>query len=371
MKSTPRFLCFLLVCLLLPHGAAAVELIDPRHAKERGAGDGAAVKLVSMEFEAVGSDPRAKQRAKDLHKEFLTRIQELRGRTVVSFVHPPGEKVDHFRKLAQGVAKREQAQMVLWGSILVDSDGTFLIRSRMMLNPPPPGVRTEYLKSPQIGAAGGTTVRGMIDAPVTQSRLDFGTMDNEILALVQFVSGVLRYYEATARAGGDAVPWLKGSIADFQSYLEVTSEKMDRSALSQARLYIARAYVRLADAEPAHAAEHLAAGGKEAGKAASLNPYTPDAPTLQAVISARTHVAFDQVEFYLARAARLAPTDANARVNLALVQSAQGKYADALHQLDQAAWVQQLQNQTPPPALLSLRQHLAAFGKTAQRTQSD
>ena len=341
-----------------------VEVRDPRffERQQQVIFPGAEVKLVTFEFEAVGGLDSGKQRAKELHNQFLAKIHDLHGGAIITYVTPPGQKIENYRVQAQTVAKQQQAQMVLWGRILVDDRGTPLINARLMLVTPPPGVSAHYDNVAQLGnARPPVEVRGVIDAPITQWRIDFNTLEKDVTPLAYFLSGLARYYKGAVREGEQTKRWLRGSIDDFKKYLALMPDERDRAALAQAYLYLARAHIRLAEAESARAAILLGNAQIYAEQAAKLNPYDAAVPTVRAVIAARQKADPDTVRAYLAKAVELEPTDGNARVNLAVMDGARGKVSEAIRQLDNASMVQQVQNKAPLPGVKELRQQLEQY----------
>ncbi len=350
------------------HAGMVVEMRDPRFFERQQAVifPKAEVKLVTFEFEAVGDDQRGKERAKELHKQFLAKIHDLHGGAIITFVTPPGQKIENYRVQAERVAKEQHAQMVLWGRIMVDRAGTPLINARLMLVEPPPGISADYKKLAELEANRvPLDVRGVIDAPVTQWRIDFNTVENDIAPLTLYLSGLARYYKGAVRGGGEAARWLNGSVADFKAYIAALPEGADRGAASQAHLYLARAYVRLADAEPARVTDHLNAARRYAELAAQLNPYDAAVPTAQAVIAARRGAPLAELRSKLEQAVNMAPADGNARVNLAVLDGAQGKVGEALRQLDNASFVQKAQKKAALPAVDNLRRQLAPYADRA------
>ena len=350
------------------HAGMVVEMRDPRFFEQQQAVifPKAEVKLVTFEFEAVGEDQRGKERAKELHKQFLAKIHDLHGGAIITFVTPPGQKIENYRVQAERVAKEQRAQMVLWGRIMVDRAGTPLINARLMLVEPPPGISADYKKLAELESTRvPVDVRGVIDAPVTLWRIDFNTVENDIAPLTLYLSGLARYYKGAVRGGGEAARWLNGSVADFKAYVAALPEGADRGAVSQAHLYLARAYVRLADAEPARVADHLNAARRHAELAAQLNPYDAAVPTAQAVIAARQGAPLTELRGKLAQAVNMAPADGNARVNLAVLDGAQGKVSEALRQLDNASFVQKAQKKATLPAVDNLRRQLAPYADRA------
>ncbi|MEK7322675.1 MAG: hypothetical protein AABZ84_06315 [Pseudomonadota bacterium] len=357
-------LCIALGGLNAAQAGMVVEVRDPRFFEQQQAVifPKAEVKLVTFEFEAVGDDQRGKQRAKELHRQFLAKIHDLQGGAIITFVTPAGQKIENYRVQAERVAKEQHAQMVLWGRIMVDRAGTPLINARLMLIEPPPGISADYKKFAELDRNSFPVgVSGVIDAPVTQWRIDFNTVENDVTPLALYLSGLARYYKGAVRGGGEAARWLNGSIADFKAYVAALPETADRGALSQAHLYLARAYVRLADAAPARTAAHLDAARRHGELAAKLNPFDAAVPTVQAVIAARQGARLTELRSKLAQAVNMAPADGNARVNLAVLDSAQGKVGDALLQLDNANFVQEAQQKAALPAVDKLRRQLAPY----------
>jgi hypothetical protein len=326
----------------------------------------AEVKLVTFEFEAVGNDERGKERAKELHKEFLAKIHDLHGGAIITFVTASGQKIENYRVNAEEVAKQQKAQMVLWGRILADSGSEALISARLMLVSAPPGVSAEYNKKVALPTKQREPVEvlGVIAAPITQLRVDFNTVENDVTPLAYFLSGLARYYKGAARKDEEAKRWLRSSINDFKAYVKQVSEKQDAAALGQAYLYLTRAYIRLADGDLKLRASLLNDAKSFADRAAKLNPYDPAVPTVQAVIAVKQQANPSTVRTYLVHAVELAPADANARVNLAVLNSAEGKVGEAIRQLDNADFIQKVQNKTPSPAVQTLRKELQPYQTT-------
>lgn len=334
---------------------------DPRYFQRQQAVifPNAEVKLITFEFEAVGGDQRGKQRAKDLHDQFLAKIHDLHGGAIITYITPPGQKIGNYRVASAEVAKQQKAQMVLWGRVFTDLSGAALINGRLTLVEPPPGISADYTIAGPPGPGGAPLrMQSVIDAPVTQRRVDFNTLENDVTPIAHFLSGLARYYKAASREGAQASRWLNSSIIDFKAYVRSVPEKADAAALAQAQLYLARAYVRLAVAQPARAAEWLDAARGHAEQAARLNPYEASAPTVQAVIAARLHASPDTIRSFLQRAVTLAPTDSNLRVNLAVFDGARGKTQDAIRQLDNAAQISKTQGQESSPAVQTLRRQM-------------
>jgi hypothetical protein len=344
-------------------GGAMVEVKDLRYfsQQQKVIFPNAEVKLVTFEFEAAGGDERGKQRAKELHDEFLAKIHDLHGGAIVTFITPPGQRIENYRVVAQDVAKQQKAQMVLWGRVLVDPGGTALINARLELIDPPPGISADYQRETAGRRSERVGVVGVIDAPVTQLRVVFNTLEKDVTPVAYFLSGLARYYKGAVREGSVSIRWLKSSVDDFSRYVALVPEKSDQAALSQAHLYLARGHVRLAAAEPARASQWLAAARQHAQQAARLNPYDASVPTAQAVIAARLGSRPDEIGAYLQQAVALAPADTNARLNLAVSDSAQGNVKDAVRQLDSATVIFKAQDREVSPAVQNLRRQIETY----------
>ncbi len=368
--SIARWVVWLVLGLMVATARAGmvIEVVeDPRYfeRQQQVIFPHAEVKLVTFEFESVGGDERGKQRAKQLHDQFLAKIHDLHGGAIITFVTPPGQKIDNYRAKAEQIAKQQQAQMVLWGRILVERSGTPLISARLMLLEPPPGVSADLRHLANMGEGGAPVeVKGVIDAPVAQMRVDFNTLENDVTTLAHFLSGLARYYKGAAREGEQARRWLRSSIDDFRAYVDTVDEKQDRAALAQARLYLARAYLRLAEADSAQSSRWLTQARDHAEEAARLNPYDAGVATVLAVVTIEQGVDSAVTRAHLMRAVGLAPTDANVRINLAVFESAAGQVSEALRQLDNASFVQRAINQAPLPSVQMLREQLKPFEKT-------
>jgi tetratricopeptide (TPR) repeat protein len=316
-----------------------VEMRDPRYFERQHQiiFPQAEVKLVTFEFEASAGDERGKRRAKELHNEFLKKINDLQGGAIITYVTPPGQKIENYRVTAPDVARQQKAQMVLWGRVLADKTGPSLISARLMLVQAPPGISAEYQGSRNVPMK----VTGLVEAPVTQLRIDFSTLEDDVTPLAYFLSGLARYYKAAVRDDTTATRWLNSSVADFHAYLQRVDSKTDASAVAQARLYLARAFVRLAAVDAARSRQWLGRAAAEADQSARLNPYDASVPTAQAVIAVRQGASLAEVRAHLIKATTLAPTDGRARVNLGVLEAAQGQLDAARRQLDNAGLVDQ------------------------------
>ncbi|HEY6000591.1 MAG TPA: hypothetical protein VI078_14995 [bacterium] len=352
---------FLILSVTLAQNCRAgmvVQIQDPRYfqRQQEVIFPWAEVKLVTFEFELVGegAEASAKQKARELHDRFLARIQNLQGGAIVTYVTPPGQRIENYRVEAEKVGQAQKAQMVLWGRIMLDSEQVPLINPRLMLVSAPPGVSAAYSRAIDRDVE-TVSVEGLIDAPVTELRVDFNTMKQDVAPLVSFLAGLARYYKGAAREGSAARPWLEGSVRDFSDYVRQTPEQQDSSALAQANLFIARACIRLAAAETARKQSHLARARSHAAEAARLNPYNPSVAVVQAVVAARENADPALIRTFLAKAVQLAPADADARINLAVFDGARGDVKNAVRQLDEAAFVQKSQGKAISPSVPILR----------------
>jgi roadblock/LC7 domain-containing protein len=338
-----------------------VEVRDPRQLQQQQEiiFPQAEVKIVAFEFESVGADERGKQQAKALHDQFLAKIQDVQGGAIVTYVAKPGEKIQGYRVTVEQVARQQNAQIAVWGRVFVDAKGTVLTNMRVSLIERPPGISAEYLNTAQPASGAPVSTRGVIDAPVYQTRIDFITVAGDISPLATFLSGLVRYYKGSARDGAVATRWLGGSIVDFQNYLAAVNERADVSAAAQAHLYLARAQVRLAAIDKANGAKLLGEAKEHADKAALLNAYNSEAPTVQAVIAAKMNAPVAVMQAYLSKAIAAAPVDSTARVNAAVLDSAQGKYSDATKQLDNVGVMYEVGGYAIPSSVTQLKESIA------------
>src|SRR5262249_27778711 len=356
---------FLILCASWPihEGLAGIkiEVTDPRYFERQHPVmfPLAQVKLVVFEFVSVNGDESGKRRATELHAQFLARIRDIGGAAIITLVTPPGRQIQDYRVEAEKFGKEQKAQMGLWGRILVDDSGKSLINARLALIDAPPGISATYSRTARLGPSPvPVDVSGIIDGPVTQSRVDFSTLASDVSPLVNFLSGLALYYKGAAPTAQEAAKWLKMSIADFEQYIRQIPETSDATALATAQLYLARAYVRLADAEPGQRDPRLSMAEMHANQAGRLNPYDPEVPTTQAIIAARRVANPEVIRERLVRAVTLAPGDSNARINLAVLESAHGQTDAALHQLDNASFVHKAQTQQELPPARELREQL-------------
>ncbi len=299
----------------------------------------AEIKLLAFQFESASADPRGRDEAKALHDTFLRSISDVAGAAIVTFVLPSGSKPTNYRDSLKQAAQAQHAQLVVWGTVLADAKGNSRTNIHLVLFERPPGVQGEYQTiNPRYGSA-RIRVRGVIDAPVTLDRIDFTTITGDVTPTAQFMAGLVRYYKASSRTGAPATRWLRESVSDFEHYLATPSAQSDASAAAQAHLYIARAAVRLATSDVPNAIAWFERARTDAARAAELNPYSAEAPTLQGVIAVGQHRPLSEVAAYLTRALGVSPLDTNVRMNSAVLTSAQASPAEALRQVSQTTAV--------------------------------
>jgi len=183
-----------------------VEVQDPRQLaqQQQVIFAQAEVKVVAFEFESATGDERGKQMAKALHDAFLAKIQDVQGGAIVTYVAKPGEKLENYRVTAEQAARQQKAQIAVWGRVLGDAKGTVRTNMRVTLIERPPGISAEYASTAQRESRAPVSTRGVIDAPVTQTRINFTTVAGDISPLVNFLSGLVRYYKGSARDGAVA-----------------------------------------------------------------------------------------------------------------------------------------------------------------------
>lgn len=343
------------------HAGMIVEVRDPRQIQQQQEVifPHAEVKIVAFEFESVDKGERGRQQAKALHDQFLARIHDVEGGAIVTFVAKPGDTLQGWRATAEQTARQQRAQIAVWGRVFVDAKGAVLTNVRATLIEPPPGISAEYAANSQLPSGAPVNTRGVIDAPITQTRLDFTTVEGDVLPLATFLSGLVRYYKGSARDGAVAARWLNSSVRDFEAYLTSMSEKADPSAAAQAHLYIARAQVRLALVDRARSAALLKDAQAHAERAAELNAYSAEAPTVQAVVAAKQNAPLAEFGKYLSRAIVAAPVDSTARVNAAILNSARGNFPDASKQLHNASVMYQASGKAVPQSVTDLKEAIA------------
>ncbi len=338
-----------------------IEVQDPRQLQQQQqvVFPQAEVKVVAFEFESASTDERGKQQAKALHDEFLAKIQDVQGGAIVTYVARPGERIENYRVTAEQAARQQKAQMAVWGRVYVDATGAVRTNMRITLIERPPGISAEYSGIAERASRAPVSTRGVIDAPVTQTRINFMTVAGDIAPLATFLSGLVRYYKGSARDGAVATRWLNGSIVDFRKYLAAVDEKADMSAAAQAHLYLARSQVRLAAIDKANSARLLGKARDDADQAAQLNAYDSEAPTAQAVIAAKLNAPAAVTQSYLSKAIAAAPLDSTARVNAAVLDSAQGRFPDAVKQLNNAGAAYEANGKAVPASVKQLKEAIS------------
>ncbi|MGA1790251.1 MAG: hypothetical protein ACMUIM_02100 [bacterium] len=315
-------------------------------------------KLVSFEFVSVSDDAMGKVRAKELHDLFLRKISGLPGGAVITYITPPGEKITNYRFQAEKVAREQKAQMALWGRILLDKRGTPLINARLSLIEPPAGINSDYYRNISLSEDMELPVSGTISDMVTQRRIDFVTSERDVTHLAEFLSGLAHYYKGAKKSDDGSVNLLKKSLKHFEEYLRLVSSTPDAAAESLAHLYMARAHFLIGLTNPGEKGSRLSEALSHAEKAAELNPYEADTYTVQAVILTEKRVEPQKIYDLVSKAVRLAPDDANTKVNLALIQSGEGKFKEALHQLEGVSFIQSDQKNKVLQKIENLQQQL-------------
>ena len=372
---THRHLSAGLCCLMafMPVSAwAGMQVDDPLYFSAKPPKvlfEGAEVKLVTFEFSAVGGDERGRQVAKELHDQFLAKIHDLHGGAIITFIAPTGKKIDNYRIEAVEIAKSQKAQMALWGRIAVDKSGAPLINARLEMIQPPAGISARYNKRVQLAHGPSVPVDGRITDEIGQTRINFSTLHSDLSVMAYFLSGLSRYYKGAKRSGSEAKPWLKSAAADFDHYIEAGLQKSDPAAVAIAHTYVARAYSKLADVDPPSKIQNQELARTHADKAAELNPYDPDIPTVQAVIAAQQNIDLAEIRKYLVKAVTLSPGNTTDRLNLALVESAAAQFGNAIKQVDDAVFVNKAQSREPIQGVGSLREQLGRM-RELQRTLS-
>lgn len=352
----------LLVAASPARSGEILTVTDPR-AFEQPTFPNAQVKIVTFEFTSVGTDERGKERAKELHRELLDRIHDISSGAVVTFVTPPHRTIDSFKLDVEKVARAQDAQMALWGRVLVDSAGKSLVNARLALVVPPRGIEASYGKQvqPRPGIP-PLQLRGSIRGPVAKGVLEFSSLESDVTPLATFVSGLMRYYRADQeKLARKAAPWLVRSAAELERYARETPEAGNASNLAAALLFAARAHVRLADAQPKQAAAQLAAAWANLERAGGLDPYDPAIPTAKAIVTILRGGSAEAVRPHLASAASLAPADSDARLNLALVESATGDISGAVKQAENSQFVHKAQRGTEYEPAAAVKKDLSHY----------
>ncbi len=349
-----RVLSVLTLCATWPAAAAKIvedsKYFDPRYSEKSQPiiFPAAEVKVVILEFDALAGDERGKERAKQLHNALLQQLNNVSGAAIVTLLSSPGQRIANYRVEAEEVAKRQGAKIALWGRVFADAKDRSMLAARISLVELPPGIDARYVRQVTGAENKATTVQGIINAPVTEPRIDFAPQENSVAALSKFLAGLVKYYKGAVRQGAEAAQWLEDSVSDFQAYVASDPKPVDAAASAQAHLYLSRALVRLADASVQNAGAQLAAASQHATTASRLNPYDASAPSILAVITERQNQPSAAVLTHLDEAVRLAPTDTTARLNLAVLNASVGHQDEALRTLEQAKHVQRVQRKPEP-----------------------
>ena len=294
-------------------------------------------KLVTLEFESVTDIEGGKEKAEELHDLFLRKIRGLPGGSVLTYVATEGQKIENHRVVARKAAEQQNAQMTLWGKIYPDKTGVSLINVRLELIEPPNGIQSLFKRQVSLSQATEKPISGYIKDEITQTRIDFLTVEEaNVGALAEFLSGLAFYYKGAKGDDEKSRRLLQTSIAHMGKYLEETHDRIDYSAASAAHTYMARAEFRLSRMESAE---------KHARKAIDLNPYESDPYTVLAVILGERGGNDDDLEKLLSSSVSHAPGSAAANYNLALVKSGSGQLKDAIQKLDQVEYLQMQEQQ--------------------------
>jgi tetratricopeptide (TPR) repeat protein len=340
--KTVRKRLFAIIAVLLSAPAWSgmqIEIVDPLYFERSHEVifPWADAKLVSFEFESVAGIEGGKKRAKELHDLFLGKIQGLPGGAVLTFLTPEGQRIENYRITARKAAEQQKAQMSLWGRMFPDKSGVSLINVRLELVEPPNGTQAPFEGRFGLERGKEQPIRGYIKDEVTQTRIDFLTVEEtNVGALAEFLSGLAFYYKGAKNDDARSKRLLQTSIDHLGKYIEQTRDRVDYSAASAANLYIARAYYRLSRMEKAM---------QHAKAAIELNPYESDPYTVLAVIKSARGGSAGEIEKLLAAAVSHAPGSPTANYNLALVKSGAGHLQDAIQRLEQVEYLQAQEKQ--------------------------
>lgn len=303
-------------------------------------------KLVSFEFESVAGIEGGKKRAKELHDLFLGKIQGLPGGAVLTFLTPEGQSIENYRITAREAARQQKAQMSLWGRMYPDESGVALINVRLELVEPPNGIQVPFEGRVDLARGKEQPIRGFIKDEVTQTRIDFLTVEEtNVGALAEFLSGLAFYYKGAKNDSSRPKRLLLTSVEHLEKYIEQTRDRVDYSAASTANLYIARAYYHLSRQDSAGRNSYLVKAEHYAAEAIELNPYEADPYTAMAVIQSARGKSAEEIEGLLVKAVSHAPGSTTASYNLALVKSGAGHLEDAIQRLEQVQYLQMQEEQ--------------------------
>ncbi|MCW8921599.1 MAG: hypothetical protein OQK68_08940 [Sedimenticola sp.] len=362
------FVLFSGLFILTTRAGIQIEVVDPLYfeKKHEVIFPWADAKLVTFEFEAVEGIEGGKQRAKELHNQFLQKIQGLPGGAILTFLTPEGQRIENYRFTVKQAAQQQKAQMSLWGRMFPDKSGDSLINVRLVLVEPPNGIQAAFESRIEM-PRGEQPIRGFINDEITQKRIDFLTVkESNIAALADFLSGMAFYYKGAKKENSRAIQLLETAIRRLNSYIDNTLSQVDYSAASAAHLYIARAYFILADLEREKRKAHRLNAEQYATKAIDLNPYEPDPYTVLAVIRSATGHTTQEIAPLLKKAVLLAPGSLTASYNLALVNSGTGQLQDAIQRLEHVDYLQQQEQQPTYRELDKLQDKLRTINSDRQ-----
>lgn len=338
-----------------------IEIVDPLYFErpQKVIFPWADAKLVSFEFESVAGIEGGKQKAKELHDLFLSKIQGLPGGAVLTYLTPEGQRIENYRITARKAAEQQNAQMSLWGRMYPDESGGSLINVRLELVEPPNGIQTTFEGRINMLEGKERPIRGYIEDEITQTRIDFQTVEEtKISVLAEFLSGLAFYYKGAKSDAARSKRLLQVAIDHLGNYIKQTSDRIDYSAASAAHLYSARAYFRLSRLESAQRTQHLGKSETHAKKAIELNPYESDPYTVLAVIQSARGKSTKDIEALLTKAVSNAPGNTTASYNLALVKSGAGNLNDAIKKLEQVEYLQMHEKQQTYKNVKDLQQDL-------------
>lgn len=348
MKRMTQCLLILLSAFytLTINAAMQIEMADPLYFEKKHdvIFPWADAKLVTFEFEAVEGIQGGKQRAKELHDEFLKKIRGLPGGAILTYLTPEGQHIENYRFTAKQAAQQQKAQMSLWGRMFPGKSGDSLINVRLGLVEPPNGIQSAYESRIRM-SRGEQPIRGYLNDEISQTRIDFLTVkESNINALADFLSGMAFYYKGAKKENSRANQLLTTAIRRLSNYINSTRDAVDYSAASAAHLYIARAYFILSTLQQNMHSDFQRKAEQHAKKAVELNPYEPDPYTVLAIIRAALGHNNQAVAKLLKKAVTLAPGSTNASYNLALINSGTGQIDNAIQQLEQVEYLQKQQN---------------------------
>lgn len=358
-----RVLTLMLIALPVPGWSGMqIELVDPLYFERphEVIFPWADAKLVTFEFEAVAGTEGGKRRARELHDQFLSKIQGLPGGAILTFISPEGQRIENYRFTAAQAARQQKAQMSLWGRMFPDESGAALINVRLELIEPPNGIQAPYESRIRMPEGQRQPVLGFITDEISQTRIDFLTVkETRIDALADFLSGLAFYYKGAKNSQSRARQLLQTSVQRLQQYVDKTRDQIDASAASVAHVYMARAKYHLSTLSPDERRPHLASAERHANLAIELNPYEPDPYTVLAVIHSAAGGGDPQkIADLLSKAVKLAPGSPTSSYNLALVNSGSGRLQAAIQRLEQVEYLQRQQEQATFKELQSLQNRL-------------